>query len=110
MSERKRIMYLKDSSGKYIGVMVAIEDEEGNLRFGMSRYHSTKEHLPFTKKMAKRIAIGRAKKCDFYFVDCGTVVSGMRSHSIPEQYSKHVEYFLTQALKRLGADKVENVY
>ena len=58
---------------KPVGAMVILKDAEKEaLRFGMVRYHPTKETEVFTKRRAKSIAVGRAEKCDFYIYTDGT--------------------------------------
>lgn len=111
---RKRVMYLRNEDGKPTGVMVAVETDSETLRFGMVRYHPTKEPLPFTKKKAKEIAFDRAAKCSYRLTP--KEMSGeygwkpSRVHDIPEALEKHVRFFIAQALERLGISKFENVY
>ena len=108
--KRKRVMYIRDEEGNPTGALVALETEDGFLRFGMVRYHPTKEVLPFTKKKAKEIAFERAKKCTYQLPYVKSGVKLHRVHTIPEKLERHVMYFAKQALERLGVSKFENLY
>jgi len=107
---RKRVMYLRDADGNPTrGVMVAVEVEPKYLRFGMVRYHPTKENIPYTKKRAKKIAFDRAEKCTFLMNPTDYPTEVGRTHVIPEKYTKQAKYFMIQALERLEANSFQNV-
>ena len=116
--KRKRIMYLRNEDGKPTGVLVAVENDSKNmgevvLRFGMVRYHPTKELLPFTKKKAKEIAFDRAEKCSYRLplhVGNYSDFTPRRVHTIPEELERHVRYFMGEAMRRLGVPRFENLY
>ena len=108
--KKKRVMYLRDEESNPTGVMVAIETDEGKLRFGMVRYHPTKERLPFTKKKAKEIAFERAKKCTYQLPYVNSGIKLNRVHVVPEKLERHVMYFAMQALERLKIPKFENLF
>lgn len=111
MSDKKRrVMYIRDEEGNPTGAMVALETEDGFLRFGMVRYHPTKEAMPFTKKKAKEIAFERAKKCTYQLPYVRSGIKLNRVHVVPEKLERHVMYFAKQALERLKLPKFENLF
>jgi hypothetical protein len=125
--KRKRIMYLRNEEGKPTGVLVAVEKDSRYaddstvsdyarspvLRFGMVRYHPTKERLPFTKKKAREIAFDRAEKCSYRLpIHVGNYsdFTTSRVHTIPKELERYVRHFMAEAMRRLGVPRFENLY
>lgn len=109
--KRTRVMYLRDEDNNPKGAMVAIQIDDNTLRFGMARYHPTKERLPFTKEKCKEIAFDRALKCQFRIPPKEGTQTGSdrRLHDIPRRFKKHALWFMQNALERLDARMFNNV-
>jgi hypothetical protein len=101
-----RIDYLKNK-GTPIGALVAFLTKEGHIRFGWSRRHSAKEPIPFTKIVAKRVALCRAlDEVVFKTKDGVMVMADVRP--LPNRIAKQIPSFLERAMKYFKKEGVLN--
>jgi hypothetical protein len=93
--------------GTPVGALVAFLTKEGHIRFGWSRRHSKKEPIPFTKAVARRVAMCRAMDEVVFQTRNGLLVQA-DTRPLPRCVAKQVPSFLERAMKYFKKNGVLN--
>jgi hypothetical protein len=93
--------------GKPLGVLVAFLTDAGDIRIGWSKRHAGNEPIPFSKKIAKRVAICRALTEPILRAEDGILVTRYFA-PIPHRIAREIPSFAERAKKYFKKDKVLN--